>query len=269
MSYLPHFRGIDFKRWLPEVQAAYPAERLNHLAEEHDVSAGCDFEEMVRTLFFSGAAYLQHRSDFEDSQNWTHRRETYRKLLGLLKEVQAALQKLDNSGEEEFWLPELSLHKYFATRAGDISPFGHTLRRIKTGKDTHAMVYLRKSDHLEAIEIMRRYALEAMRRSPLTPASRSSDFILWIWVENIRHFWTNCLGRDFTYSASKRLGGKSAAFLFCRDAIKLLDTSITSSNVSTAVRAVIADRLVEATTRAAQRQAELHVKHKADFAGES
>jgi hypothetical protein len=59
-----------------------------------------------------------------------------------------------------------------------------------------------------------------------------------VWTAQIRNFWVERLGRNFTYSTIGSVR-KSEAFKFCIRAIGALDSAVTEQELSTAMKAVI------------------------------
>ncbi len=99
--------------------------------------------------------------------------------------------------------------------------------------------YLEHPEIIEAVSVLANYARRAANQLPKDRTGAKFDFALWMWVVNAQAFWTEQLGRRFTYD---RHGDNpiSEAFRFCWDAIHPLDPDLPLPAVGSTMRKAIA-----------------------------
>jgi hypothetical protein len=224
---------LNYPGWLPKAEAIYTADCVSALAEKHSVS-GSQIDEFGQRLRSSAAVYLDMKDRASELEIWKAREKALAEVANVAKQLQSAIDALDERSAELFWQSTQFKPLPQATEAGQTGPLGQTVRRIDRPDGSYALIRLRPEDILEAVAIVANpdRALQLVRH-PLKTGLASSP--LGLWVTNMYGVWTRLLGKKFTFSTSGGVG-TSRAFLFCKDVMTLLDPTVKESELQTAIR---------------------------------
>jgi len=124
----------------------------------------------------------------------------------------------------------------------DRSSFGHTIVRRPAGLDATSITLLKQHQIAEAVEIignMARHGVERIERiRAARKGGRPRNHALHLWAYNMRMLWEKMLGRPFRLDVK---GGEmlTPAALFCWEVVSKMDTTVTSTELATVMRAEI------------------------------
>ena len=247
-------KSREFENRRAEAAAIYPPEFIQQLAQKLKIHDQDQIILMQDNLRMAAFVYLDRKRQREEEPepDLPAMRPQFARLQKLSGELKRELESLVKPADQIFWAPQRNLNaaSYMAQEAK--SPFGHTIRRIALPHDSNPsggpvfpgppemILYLKEHDLLEAVEILHNLAehactLRSKRRRP------PSDDALLQWVLNAQNFWERVFRQKFSYAAHKG-EGNTVAYIYCREALKVLDQSVTPSAIATTMREAIARR---------------------------
>ncbi len=243
MKYIHSLNDVDFPMWLPEAESIYSDAWLCSVATKFRIAEAL-IDELGENLRINGANYLSMKNAAQQQGLWKSRQTTFSEIGKNAAKLLSHIDGLDERGADLFWQPGRSGGLSHDIGPGEVGRYGHTVRRIGVPGGGFTPIYLRENDILEALTILRNYASRASEQIPHNPSGRPPNDALNFWVSNMRLVWTGLLDWRFTLSTSGKEGGnegKSRAFLFCLEALKPLDDTVTSIALQSAMRSEAKD----------------------------
>jgi len=217
----------------PAGERDFPEEVIDRLAQQHAIPS-----ELKPALarFMKGAAgvYWKTENNEDDRPRPKHIRAALREINETVTKLSQQLEQIDDITDRLLWFPEVEVDRLATDENVASSPYGHRFWRLPHEKG-FTFWYLDRERIEEAVKILTAYSELALQRVPKDDGGRGKDRALFMWVANAAAFWTEQLGREFSYNRQK--GGP--AYRFCCDALRALGEPFTQASLSTQMRKVI------------------------------
>lgn len=215
----------------------YSGSQIRSLAKLAKLTRKADIGEMRSRLEGAASVYRIYQNNHDALPGAGEVKAAIRGVGNLAAQLKDYLDKLDDRSWLFFWHPEGEVDA--AATAGETSSrFGHTIAQMQIAEGDRIVGRLREGDIHEALTILKNYSTDALRRVPADRTGPRSGESLRIWAINIRNFWVECLGKDFTldYQGVEPL---SEAARFTVAAFKPIDAKVPNTRIFHAMRQVI------------------------------
>lgn len=219
----------------PAGEEDFAREVIDRLAERHDIPPE---RKAALARFMRGAAgvYRKTENNEEERPRAKHVRAALAEINQTVVALARQLEQADDVTDRLLWAPEVEVSALAADENVASSPYGHSFWRLPHERG-FAFWYLDREKIEEALAILGAYSALALRRIPRDKGGRSRDRALFMWVVNAASFWTDQLGRQFTYNPHKN--GSTPAYRFCWDALKAVGVPFTRAALGTQMSKVI------------------------------
>jgi len=220
----------------------YPTAFVESLAAQFKINPE-RVVELKRLLEGWADVFRRYKFDVDDRRHLTSTvRSELRRIKQRVDALRSALDNLHPETDWRLWAPEgehaVELMPTSRTQSApypkdevELGPYGHTLTRVWTCDGHSFLMRIEQSDHYESLTILRNYAATAIARLPSDKGGRFRREALRMWLVNVRSYWTDVLGRRFSY--------KKESARFCIEAFKLIDPSFPESRLIMAIRNVL------------------------------
>lgn len=213
----------------------YPDDFVARIARSYDITDVKLIAELKRFLSFASKRYLQARKSKPSDDPKAARRDLDA-LAALLTGAVERLSTLSPMAEQRLWQADAIASMDATSRQDGRTRFGQTVRRLERGPNRWTELWLGREELTEALMVLKNYAERAAGRPFASGKGRPrADNALQNWVENARLYWTNVLGRPFTFDwqGSEPV---SPAARFCHELLARLDSGVPPAALATALR---------------------------------
>jgi hypothetical protein len=233
----PSLTDPDFKA---VAEAVYTSANVESLRDKHRLSDTTSTEAMQSFLIAAGTVYLTQKFDQAQHQ-----------APSLLNTELKAIHKLAGNLLERLAKFPAHVHDFQRSRLMQQLPFGglgpsssdiitKIEMRHEPGSTEHQLSrqlnVVCSDNNRSAVEgIMVTAGAAAVTMSNREFSGRLSDLALNRWADNVRNFWTKGMQLPFAHSVEGPFATSEPAN-FCIDAMAMLDTEPTKSEIMTAVR---------------------------------
>lgn len=222
----------------PAGEQDFPPEIIDSLAEQHDIPPERK-PELSKFMKAAAGVYRKTENNEDERPRAKHVRAALEEIKQSVAELARQLDQADDVTDRLLWRPETEVSALATDENVACSPYGHRFWRFPH-KNGFAFWYLDREKIEEALAILHAYSDAAVQRCPKDEGGRSRDHALFMWVLNAASFWTEQLGRKFSYNPHK--GGSTPAYRFCWDALKALGVPFTPASLGTQMSKVIEQR---------------------------
>jgi hypothetical protein len=165
-----------------------------------------------------------------------------KELSSLLSATQTLALRLDAVSSEARnaieWAEEIVAYEMLGY--SPISSFGHSFFRYRDREGRETRTYLHFPQILEAVSVLRNMIDHILARArPADKGGRPFQTqATWVFIVEMREFWTNELKRSFTFDHCKGVPISEAA-IFCWELLKFVDPKAECSEFCTAMRKAV------------------------------
>jgi hypothetical protein len=218
----------------------YTRKIIDDLAAKCKITEPAKIKSLEKFLHLSAWNYERHKSEAEKKLKIRKLRSQIQDIGDLAFELKAQLHLLHPVAEKIFWR-QSAVGVQNPAISGNVvytGPMGQTIIQTEIEPGTYEDRYLNRIKIEEAIHLMGNFAQSALRHTPDDAGGRPKGEPVQNWTTSMREFWTQELGRKFTYAPNEG-EGYTPAYVFCKAALKPLDPAVTPSALATAMRKTI------------------------------
>lgn len=200
------------------------------------------YSEFENDLLYSAFRYWDDKATF-DNMRQDYSPEKFRKIQKALRNAQTTMEQL-NEFERSAFLKHINRINWIGNRQSEIR------RKLTTDKQidetTWQLANLQPAQLIETIAWLRTCALACANGSKFKVGHRLTNWHINALVKGLHEIWCGKLGRKFTRSFHKDRSTNSVepiseAAVFCVSVSAILDSTITSKEIDTAMRTVISE----------------------------
>jgi hypothetical protein len=243
----------DFVRHLPEMDQIYSQDFLPEIWKKYRPQSDSlsEYDDRIKE---AGALYRTHKANLENYLYRASNLDHIKRISEKIDELTNLLKNIDPEFADFFWsaldnrlIPSqnpFDLHPganipfidwVENTPNGGRGPFGQIIRRVECSDGGYLPIYPNRENILNSIEILGNLSKYNSTRFPKNNGGKPSIPGLEIWVRNITNIFLKATGRKITRNQKN-----SPALVFCEKLMKPLDASITTTNIESALKSVIA-----------------------------
>ena len=223
----PEIPDID-----PERPTIFVGPAFDRLCEDCRIPAE-QRDDLQTHLEQAAAFYFRNKNVYDEMPKAGEKRAALAKIEELTGKLSDQLDRMDPFTAGLFWHPEAEIASYAIQ--GKPSPYGHKFSEMP-GPDGQTMtVYPDRDDLTRAVRILENYARHARASVPAGRDGRPGMVALRNWVGNIALLWERSFGCAFTADFFGDAPISDAA-VFCCSATRILDPTVTDTQVHTAMR---------------------------------
>ena len=229
--------GIEEGEEYADTRDLYSDDFVERLCGEYGI--GEDRKDALWNFLSAAASIYFVNKVGEDRPPRAQSRKQLAEIAALARKISAKLEQLDDRASRVLWAPEMDIA---IQAASDPTPtkteHGLTIHREDISEKSYRLYYLESRDITEAVAVLASYASHAVERLPKDKRGAKPSHALSLWVWNANLFWTEQLGRSFTFASHKSEPITEAA-RFCLDVLAPLAPDILPSTLGTTMREVI------------------------------
>lgn len=224
----------------------YTPEQLHRLAMAHRLAEGPQLARVAEWLELAGRQYLVQRAGEHDGAEHKALRDELAAFASLADALAGALRALSPAAREGIDRAGARAAQLATMLPLPVAPDG--VRGVAFGRggallpgvlpDTVQPIGWDTAWGAAAASGLADNARSAAAAHQLTGGRPFASGALRTWVANMQAMWTGELGRPFTYDAHRR-EGITPAFLFCRDALAILDPEAPAKTLGSVMRQLI------------------------------
>ncbi len=223
----PDFPNID-----PERPTIFVGPSFDQLCSDWQIQADRNGE-LQKQLEQAAAFYFRNKITYDDMPKAGEKRAALAEIEALAGKLSDRLDRMDPFTSGLFWRPEAEIGIYAIQ--GKPSPYGHKFSDFPVPDGQPMTVYPDRDDLTRAVRILESYARHARENVPTGRDGRPGMVALRNWVGNIALLWERSFGCAFTADFFGDAPISDAA-VFCCSATRILDPTVTDTQVHTAMR---------------------------------
>mgnify|MGYP000501213463 CR=1 FL=1 len=219
-------------------------EALEPFAEKHDIVCDDTFYKLINNF---AHIYESNRTYGEDRPNIKRTKRTLKRISSKAEQLINIINNLNK--HEKTWL--LRAHIEVERKASSpqglkpdesktIEINGNPIHMQGTENGGHIFKYLEPDDITAALNTLHMYAQDGLEDLPSGKDGRKNLHGLYMLVKNIRLYLIDTLERTFTYEEHNS-EGLTPAYQFSSDLIKLINPSVTPTQIKSQMRKVISE----------------------------
>lgn len=211
----------------------YDEKQVSELAELLPV--GVNQLELKSKLDIAANQYLITRSSYEDAPTHAESKEALKYLQNHAQKLLEGFGKLDGKSWNIVLAPEIQATQRLGFEDRVMTSLGYEIVGERQPDGSISYEELGPEDFIGAAEFIEFYISHALENYPKSKLGKMRLLSLSGWLNHLEPLWLEFSGNKFTLDFHKGKG-VSDAFVFCKEAISMIDPNVTEANLITAMR---------------------------------
>jgi len=216
----------------------YTREFISNLAKTFGISRKAEVTKLRKALRLAAWVYLNQKDDERHEIKIHDLNIELKKIDKCAERLKKTLQRLPDPVEDLYWAPLRFIPVEYYLNSEATTFLDYPIARHSIGPDALSIDFPNEIKIKNTVELISNLARHALKRNQPDKGGRPTSNALRMWVINMQHLWEKVLRRRFTFRQHQGTP-VSKAFRFCQQALHVLDPSVTTTVLGTAMRNVI------------------------------